>query len=170
MVKKVVVRKSRIQGRGVVATGNFKKGDEILKIDDSNVITDISKLTKKELDWRDFLEHDKTVLMKVPERHINHSCDPNTYVKTIEGIRRVIAMRNIKKGEEITYDYAVNGSGGVPWKCHCGSKVCRKTPWADFFKLPKSLQVKYLPYLDDWFRKEFKERIDEIEQDEGNFA
>ena len=32
MVKKVVVRKSRIQGRGVVATRNFKKGDEILKI------------------------------------------------------------------------------------------------------------------------------------------
>lgn len=49
----------------------------------------------------------KVILMKEPERSINHSCDPNTYVKTINGVRRVLAMRGIKKGEEITFDYAI---------------------------------------------------------------
>ena len=64
--------------------------------------------------------------MQAPEKHINHSCDPNTYVKTLDGIRKVIAMRNIKLGEEITYDYAVNGYYDSDTPCRCGSKIAEE--------------------------------------------
>jgi len=165
MAKNVVVKKSKIHGKGVFAVSDFKKSDVILEIDDSDVITDLSKLTKKERDYLDYLEHGKMVLMKVSERYINHSCTPNTYIKTVDGVRRVFAMRDISKGEEITFDYCVNGYGDGTWECHCGSKNCRKFCEIDFFKLPKSLQIKYLPYLDDWFKEEFKDCIDELWRD-----
>src|SRR6185312_9681115 len=36
---------------------------------------------------------------------INHSCDPNCETDEIDGRVWVIAIRNIKAGEELTYDY-----------------------------------------------------------------
>ena len=38
---------------------------------------------------------------------MNHSCDPNTIVKHKSiSIKDVYAFRDIKKGEELTHDYA----------------------------------------------------------------
>ncbi len=56
------------------------------------------------------------MLMPSPERHINSSCDLNTYVKTINGVRHVAARRFIKSGEEITYDYFIDCHGGIVWQ------------------------------------------------------
>jgi len=165
MVKNVAIKKSKIHEKGVFASRDFKKGDLILEIDDSNIVTDPAKLTKKQHDYLDYLENGKIVLMKAPERYINHSCDPNTYIKTVDGVRKVFAMRDIWKGDEITFDYSINGYGYGTWECHCRSKNCRRSCQIDFFKLPKSLQIKYLPYLDDWFKEEFKDRIDELRRD-----
>lgn len=100
--------------------------------------------------------------MQAPEKHINHSCDPNSYVKTVRGIRKLFAIRTINKGEEITYDYAINGYYDSRAKCSCKSKNCRKIINCNFFKLPKPLQRKYLPYLDNWFIKKFKDEIEKI--------
>jgi hypothetical protein len=92
--------------------------------------------------------------MQVPERYINHSCDPNVFVRTYDGIRYVVALRDIRAGEEIAYDYSVNGYGEVVWHCSCGAARCRRLIHSDFFHLPLELQKKYLPLLDEWFRKE----------------
>ena len=43
--------------------------------------------------------------MPEPERYINHSCEPSTYIVTIEGGRRVLAYRRVEVGDEVTYDY-----------------------------------------------------------------
>jgi len=103
-------------------------------------------------------------LMQPPERYINHSCDPNSYVKTVQGVRTLLAMRQIKKGAEITYDYAINGYYETSNPCNCGAKNCRKILNCDFFQLPEALQQKYLPYLDNWFVKEFKEKVEELKR------
>jgi hypothetical protein len=89
--------------------------------------------------------------MQFPERHINHSCDPNVYVRTVNGRRLVIALRDIAEGAEIAYDYCINGSGDTVWTCHCGAARCRRSIHSDFFHLPPALQQEYLPLLDDWF-------------------
>ena len=50
--------------------------------------------------------------------YINHSCNPSC---RIDGIS-VVAMRNIKAGEEITFDYASEGELASPFTCNCCGK------------------------------------------------
>uniref|UniRef100_A0A915K572 Post-SET domain-containing protein n=1 Tax=Romanomermis culicivorax TaxID=13658 RepID=A0A915K572_ROMCU len=59
---------------------------------------------------------------------INHSCDPNAW---LEGLA-LVARRTIKKGEEITIDYATyayledkDAEEKNQFECHCGTKECR---------------------------------------------
>lgn len=156
----VEVRESPIRGVGVFALKDFESGKVILDVDDSDVVENTADLTED--DWNfntDFLEGGKVVRMKEPERAINHSCDPNSYVRTINGMRRVVAMRRIEKGEEITTDYAINGYNNGTFECHCGSKNCRRAYQGNFFRLPKHVQLKYLPYLEEWFKREHESEI-----------
>jgi hypothetical protein len=56
----------------------------------------------------------------------NHSCDPNLWWAGDE----LVALRAIAAGEELTYDYATDGSVGVLGpgallRCNCGSMRCR---------------------------------------------
>ena len=160
-MRDVLIRESNIEGKGVFAARNFKEGEAVLSIDDSRVVFDVDTLTSYQRQYEcDWLEDGKIVLMKAPEKHINHSCNPNTYVKTIDGMRTVLAMRDIRQGEEVTYDYAINGFYDSDEPCHCGGKNCRKKISPNFFKLPREIQIKYLPYLDDWFVKRFSKEIE----------
>lgn len=63
-------------------------------------------------------------------RFVNHSCDPNCrtekWVVNGEICVGLFALRNIKKGEELTFDYNyVRVFGAAAKKCHCGSSKCR---------------------------------------------
>ena len=159
-MKPFIVKNSSVQGKGVFVNNDFARGEVVLEINDSHVVSDTSKLTKEQ--WEhdcDFLSNGKVVLMQSPEKYINHSCNPNTYIKTINGVRKVLVMRNIKKGEEITFDYAVNGNNDGTFKCKCGSNNCRVIYQGNFFKLQREIQLKYLPYLEDWFIQEHKKEI-----------
>jgi uncharacterized protein len=161
----ILMRTSSIQGTGVFAPRSFVKGDVVLAIDDSRIVDDVHPLKSGE-DPRhcDYLQGGKVILMKAPERYINHSCDPNTYVKTVNGERLVIARRSIAPDEEITYDYSVNGGGNTVWTCSCGAKRCRRQIHSDFFHLPIELQKEYLPELDAWFREERAEEVRRLEE------
>lgn len=165
-MKNVTVKKSRISEKGVFVGKSFSKGEMILEIDDSHVVADPSLLTKEQHAFElDFLA-DKIVVMQTPERYINHSCEPNVYVKTVDGFRKVFVMRDIPKGEELVFDYSINGYNDGTFKCHCGSENCRGIYQGNFFKLPKTLQRKYLPYLDDWFLEQFKDEIASLRSSE----
>ena len=55
--------------------------------------------------------------------YINHSCDPNAYMRVAPGEKVVIfARRDIAPGEEITIDYR---DPNHPAECHCGADNCR---------------------------------------------
>jgi uncharacterized protein len=57
-------------------------------------------------------------------RHINHSCGPNVYMRRAYKLVEYYALRNIKKGEELTCDYGeTHHEGTLP--CKCGAKNCR---------------------------------------------
>ena len=166
MAKEIVtVQESSINGFGVFSLRSIARGQMILAIDDSRVVTDDLPLdaSKGELEYHcDYLAGGKVVLMQFPERHINHSCDPNTFVRTILKTRYVFALRPIVAGEEITYDYCINGFGDTLWECNCGSTRCRKTIHSDFFHLPRELQVEYLPLLDSWYIEEYEENVQHL--------
>jgi SET domain-containing protein len=74
-------------------------------------------------------------------RWINHSCSPNceALIEEHDGSDRrkdkvvVEALRNIKPGEELTYNYGITLSEPQTarlkkvWACRCGSKKCTGT-------------------------------------------
>ncbi|MFA4872579.1 MAG: SET domain-containing protein-lysine N-methyltransferase [Patescibacteria group bacterium] len=164
-MSKVYVADSKIQGKGVFTKQTIAKGEIVLAIDDSRIVTDDNPLRtdKGETDTHcDWFPDSTVIYMQEPERHINHSCDPNTFVKTIHGIRYVFALRPIAKDEEVTGDYCINGIGDVVWQCNCGAKRCRKTIHSDFFHLPKELQIEYLPLLDNHYVKYYKDKIRQL--------
>lgn len=158
----IEVRPSGISGLGVFALQTLEPGAVILGIDDSRVVDEAHPLDPDAGEFgshRDYLPDGTVVLMRPPERHINHSCDPNCFVYSVHRRRFVIAMRPVARGEEIVYDYAINAVGGETWECRCGSPRCRGRHKCDYFGLPPERQREYLPYLDPWFAEIHAGRI-----------
>ena len=57
-------------------------------------------------------------------RYINHSCNPNTYMRRAYRKVEFYTLRSIKKGEELTCDYGeTHHNGKLP--CQCGAYNCR---------------------------------------------
>lgn len=57
-------------------------------------------------------------------RYINHSCDPNTFMRRAYRKVEFYTLRSVKKGEELTCDYGeTHHDGKLP--CQCGAKNCR---------------------------------------------
>jgi hypothetical protein len=57
-------------------------------------------------------------------RYINHSCQPNTYIRLIYHRVEFYSLRPIKKGEELTADYGETHHDGK-LKCRCGADRCQ---------------------------------------------
>jgi uncharacterized protein len=56
--------------------------------------------------------------------YINHSCNPNTYLRRAYQKVEFYSLRAIKNGEELTADYGeTHHEGKLP--CRCGAKNCR---------------------------------------------
>ena len=66
-------------------------------------------------------------------RWINHSCDPNCEADEVDGRVFIKALRPIKAGEELSYNYGLTiDERYTPalkkkFACHCGAKACRGT-------------------------------------------
>jgi uncharacterized protein len=149
-MSRVCTAESPIHGTGVFSASPFSPGEVVLKIDDSRVVTDTAPLNRATGEFEhhcDYLAGGKVVLMQPAERFINHRCDPNTFIRTIAGDRYVVALREIRPGEEITYDYCLNSEGDTAWNCSCGSSQCRRRHLSGFFHLPVDIQVRYLALL-----------------------
>jgi SET domain-containing protein len=120
----VIVKKSKIEGRGVFANRDFKKGEVIFEwgniILTKEEVKNLSENKKK----RVFLFQGKPHLQQPPARFLNHSCSPNT--KVVNGSSDV-AIKDIKKGEEITSDYPAFLPMDKIIKCNCKSKNCKNT-------------------------------------------
>jgi uncharacterized protein len=58
--------------------------------------------------------------------YINHSCEPNCFMKVHYGRIQFYAMRDIHPGEEITLDYQATLHSDKK-RCDCGAATCRGT-------------------------------------------
>ena len=140
--RRIIVRNSPIHGRGVFALRKIPKGTRIVEYK-GQLISD------KEADRRYSRAHEHsphTMLFSVDggwvidatrrgnsARWINHSCAPNCEIE--EEDRRVFieARREIRSGEELTYDYNLQigekhtTSAKREHACFCGSRSCRGT-------------------------------------------
>ena len=57
-------------------------------------------------------------------RFINHSCAPNTFMRTLNYHVEFYALRKIRKGEELTCDYGPTHHEGS-LACRCGAAGCK---------------------------------------------
>lgn len=138
----VEARNSPIHGKGVYALVPIKKGTRVIEyLGDriSHAEADRRYENKGEDDGHTFLfiASNRTVIDAGvggnDARFINHHCNPNCET-VIENSRVFIdAIRNIKPGEELGYDYQLTWeSTDEPeelalYECRCGAKRCRGT-------------------------------------------
>lgn len=53
-------------------------------------------------------------------RFINHACRPNCYSEVVGDTIWIRAAKNIRCGEELTYNYYTNGDAEIPCRCRPG--------------------------------------------------
>ena len=136
------LRQSAIQGRGGFAIRAIPKGTRIIEYIGERISHD--EADKRYDDGGMGRHHTflfsidtKTVIDAAVDgneaRFINHSCAPNC--EAIDERKRIYieAIRDIAKGEELTYDYAYerDGTEDEEWErlymCKCGAPTCRGT-------------------------------------------
>lgn len=59
-----------------------------------------------------------------PARFINHSCSPNAEAQDLDGRIWILALRDIKAGEEITFNYNYDLEDYKDHPCKCGATNC----------------------------------------------
>lgn len=114
------VKKSRT-GKGLFAGESIPKGACIIEY----VGRTISKEEEYTSRSKYLFEVNAKKTLDGPPRinkagYINHSCRPNADPVTRKGRIFIMALRNIKAGEEITYEY-----GEEYWNDHIKPKGCR---------------------------------------------
>ena len=141
-------------GKSLFAKRNFKK-DELVFVATGQVITYHTDYT---------LPIDNCLMIEPRQplslgAYLNHSCDPNLGIR---GRTHFVAMRNIKKGEEVRTNYAflgyeygkektLNGKKKKKFDltCKCGAVNCTGVLGCYKYLEPK-LRRKYKKYISDY--------------------
>jgi SET domain-containing protein len=140
-----IVRQSKVHGNGVFAARKIPEGTRIIEYGGKTI-------SAKEADRRHPTNPDDpfhTFFFSLSSgkvidgndhgneaRWINHACEPNCESSEGKGGKRVyiMAKREIKRGEELNYDYGLiiddeklTKSLKAQYECRCGAPSCRKT-------------------------------------------
>lgn len=133
-------------GRVIFANKNFKKGEEIIEFKGGLFTYEQLPTPYNEVEDH-YTQIGKNLYMGPSgdyDDFFNHSCNPNSGSKINNEKVILIATKDIKTGEEITWDYSTTMDED-DWEldCMCKNKNCRKRI-RDFKYLPKKLQLKYI--------------------------
>jgi len=132
IMKLYKIKKSNINNKGLYASQNIKSAKIIINYKGKLV-------TKKEVEKNPKFDNDKAIyLFNINNRYdmdgdfeyndarlINHSCNPNCEVDG-KGLKLwIVAIKDIKKGEELSYDYGFGYDEDYKqFICKCGAKNC----------------------------------------------
>lgn len=158
-----MVVKNTKNGKGVFASKDFKSGETIFEFRGKFFTYETLPTPYNDVEDH-YVQIDKNLYMGPSGRvddFFNHSCDPNAGLKIIGKKVFLVAIQDIKNGNEITWDYSTTmDEDNWEMDCECGSKNCRARI-RDFKYLPPNIQKKYsdlgvIPkYISDNFQKEF---------------
>ncbi len=145
--RRIQTRRSGVHGQGVFAVQDIAEGEVIIEYT-GQVISWQEAQERHPHDPKQpnhtfyfHVDEDRVIDAKVGgnfARWINHSCAPNCQAvleENAEGkpkLDRVMieALRDIKPGEELTYDYGITLEERLTprlkkiWACHCGAAKC----------------------------------------------
>ena len=124
---------SKINNFGLFAKEIIYKGELIwTSTDDAIKIIHVAELNKlPENEQKDWIDHCYQIgdhyHMDIDDtRLMNHSCEPNTIDYPENNPTSIIAVRDIKKDEEVTWNYMPFMNPYQKFECNCGSKNCIK--------------------------------------------
>ena len=132
MKKLYKIKKSKIDNRGLYAATNIKKNTKIIEYKGKII-------TVKETETNPKFDNNKAIyLFNLNKKYdldgdfkyntarlINHSCDPNCEVDGVGLKLWIYAVKDIKKNEELTYDYGFSFDKDYKdFPCRCGAKKC----------------------------------------------
>ncbi len=140
--RRIQVRRSGVHGKGVFALQDIAEGEVIIEY----VGEIISWKEAQRRHPHDPKDPNHTFYFHVDEhrvidalhggnssRWINHSCDPSCEADEQDGRVFIKALRNIRAGEELNYDYGLiideryTPKLKAEYPCWCGAKQCRGT-------------------------------------------
>jgi uncharacterized protein len=140
--RRFVTRSSGIHGKGVFATVTIRKGTRIIEYRGERS-TMAAVCERPHSDPANphhtfiFELGDGTVIDASVNgnsaRWINHSCDPNCEVIEDNGRLFIYALRTIRGGDELSFDYRLSWDDSVTerpadaHRCGCGTTKCRGT-------------------------------------------
>jgi hypothetical protein len=121
-------RRSKVHGWGVFATGPINKNKRIIhyageKITHRESLKRETRYLERGHIWCFRLNNRWVIDAGVGgsiARFINHSCHPNCYVQIQDGVIWIRAARNIRRGEELTYNYRTDGEATIQCQCRPG--------------------------------------------------
>jgi len=135
----IAVRRSKIHGAGVFARTDIPAGARIIEYT-GELITKRESSRRYPIAWERSLNDNNKGAVYIfalnkrfdidgdvwwnTARYINHSCDPNCETEIIKGHIWIIAMRDIRKGEEISYNYGYNLEAWEDHPCRCRAERC----------------------------------------------
>jgi hypothetical protein len=135
-------------GKSLFAQRDFIK-DEVVFVAFGSIVENATAYT---IPISESLKIDPTMPEGNLCQFICHSCDPNLGVKERT---LFVAMRNIKKDEELAIDYAMIGYeygdelSEEERICKCGSAICRGRLGC-YKELPNEIKEKYKGYISDY--------------------
>jgi hypothetical protein len=146
------VRPSSIEGLGLFAARHFHTGERIRRIDESRVVDRDHPLRPEagEFEYHLLPVPGAPVLLPAPERHLNHSCDPNAWLHWDGDGCYLVARRYISSGEEVTLDYRLFSLDGDAWACNCSAVRCPGVVNGGITSLTPALLEEYRPLLPPW--------------------
>ncbi len=147
MKNSLYIKKTNSYGNAIFTNKNIKKGEIVFTIK--------GRIVDKSTIYTIPIAKDKYIDDEKLGKYLCHSCNPNCGIKDKT---KVIAMKDIKKGEEITIDYAmiVYNYGDEMTEenkiCKCKEINCRGKLGA-YRELPKNLKKKYKGFISEYLLK-----------------
>ena len=127
---RVWVQKSRIAGLGLFAAQAIKQGTRILpyigeKISKAESTRRLAQGNVYIFTFNDRYDIDGAILRNTA-RYSNHSCNPNCEIAKTTRTIWLVALRDIRDGEELTYNYgyAYHPADYKDFPCRCGATNC----------------------------------------------
>jgi SET domain-containing protein len=140
--RRIAVRRSGVHGKGVFAARALRKGEVVIEYK-GEIIDWPEALRRHPHDPTDpnhtfyfHIDETRVIDAKVggnAARWINHACTPNCEADEVDGRIFIKALRAIKPGKELFYDYGlIIDARYTPklkkqFECRCGTAGCRGT-------------------------------------------
>lgn len=137
---KLEVRTSKIHRKGVFAALPIPKGERLIEYTGRRLTS--AQTDRSRSDYIFMLTKKIYIDGKNTARYINHSCEPNCEAEIDRGHIWIKSFRDIKKGEELVYNYSYDLEESKDFPCACGTKRCagfilEEASWAKLKKTQK---------------------------------